>query len=783
MKNQALWLGVSALALLWCSTAAGAQTAAAEADDSGTIETVVVTAQRRVENLMTTAVTASVLSGQDLQNRDVSNVNSLQFLAPNLTINDLGQGVDFDIRGIGKGEHNTQTQPGVVTYRDGASTFPGYMTAEPFYDIKSVEVFRGPQGTFVGQNATGGAVFVTTNDPIIGGSYDGYLQGQFGNYDDGQLQGAVNIPLTDTLALRVSGFGEARGSFYTITDSDPLDNCPNHKYANCKPGYNPGDLRVGAGRVSLLWKPTSALTVSVKYDALYQDYGAAPGVPFSQLQPLGARTAPYGIPNPYHDSDLFHITNNAPNARLDAMQRTILKVDYVFPGGIKLQSVSDYNIGSTSWVADLDGTDYGNPSDYPYFGSPATTASWLAGTKNWTFLDRVGETIYSEEINLISPDDQPITWVGGVYWQENDYTWKPPYQYWIAVGPRIGSNPTPSAANFYQYTSFTFQGHTNNQDIAAFGQVEAKLGGGVQASFGGRWTETRSQNVGDFWNYGSYKFNYQGQKSYNFSYKAALSWAINDGNYLYGFVATGYTGGGLNLSGPNSFGGVTDTNYEAGWKASDWFDGHLRTQLDAFYTDYDGFQISLADPSTPRNSYEINLPKTTSIYGFEGETQAVFGQLSFTATLGLMKSSIGNYWTVDPRFNLLATGTCSPAAGGTDPYCVNVKGHPITYAPTVTYNFGAQYVFDLDNGDTLTPRISFAHVGGQWASIFDNPSLGDRLGVRDQLGAQLAWATGSWVWTLFGTNLTDQQYVASNNSGGLYAGPPRQFGLRLLKKF
>jgi iron complex outermembrane receptor protein len=149
----------------------------------------------------------------------------------------------------------------------------------------------------------------------------------------------------------------------------------------------------------------------------------------------------------------------------------------------------------------------------------------------------------------------------------------------------------------------------------------------------------------------------------------------------------------------------------------------------------------------------------------------------------LLKSSLPHFWAVDPRYNRLATGTCNPSTGGTDPYCVNVKGHPITYAPSFTYNLSAQYVFDLGNGNTLTPRANFAHVSSQWASIFDNPALGDHLGVRDLLGAQLEYQTGTWVFTLYGDNLLNKQYVASNNSGGLYAGAPRQYGIRLTKTF
>jgi iron complex outermembrane receptor protein len=154
-----------------------------------------------------------------------------------------------------------------------------------------------------------------------------------------------------------------------------------------------------------------------------------------------------------------------------------------------------------------------------------------------------------------------------------------------------------------------------------------------------------------------------------------------------------------------------------------------------------------------------------------------------TANIGFLKSSLASFWAVDPRFNVIASGTCDPNTGGTDVYCKNVKGHPITYAPSFTFNLGAQYIFNLGNGDTLTPRASYAHVSSQWASIFDNPALGDRLGVRDLVGAQLEYQTDNWLVTLYGDNILNKQYVASNNSGGLYAGTPRQYGIRLTKLF
>ncbi len=172
MKNtatrNATWMGLALLALPW-SGLMQAQTVQAPQtesdtktqDDAAVLGTITVHAERRAEPLQTTPVSATVLSGDDLSKMGVNVVDQLQFAMPSATVNNFGQGLDFNIRGIGKAEHNTQTTTGVITYRDGVATFPGYFTEEPYYDIATVEVLRGPQSTFGGPNATGGAVFVT----------------------------------------------------------------------------------------------------------------------------------------------------------------------------------------------------------------------------------------------------------------------------------------------------------------------------------------------------------------------------------------------------------------------------------------------------------------------------------------------------------------------------------------------------------------------------------------------------------------------------------------------
>jgi iron complex outermembrane receptor protein len=165
----------------------------------------------------------------------------------------------------------------------------------------------------------------------------------------------------------------------------------------------------------------------------------------------------------------------------------------------------------------------------------------------------------------------------------------------------------------------------------------------------------------------------------------------------------------------------------------------------------------------------------------EAQIEAALGQLSFSAGLGWMKSDLGAFFAVDPR--IPSFGACDPQTGPETASCHALEGTDQTYAPEFTFNLGVQYELELGNGSSLTPRLNYGHVSEQWATLFQNEARGDRIEARNIVNAQIAWRSGSYVTTLYGTNLTDQEYVGAINSGLRFAGPPRQFGLRLLKAF
>ena len=154
----------------------------------------IVTAERRAVDLQKTTLAATVLTGDDMIKKGVYNLTSLQTAAPGLTINDYGSANVFNMRGVGREAVDVEIPSGIAIYRDGVPTLAGYFQNEPYYDLEGVEVLRGPQGTFAGQSASGGALFIRSKSRRSTG---------FGSYARAVFR-RDHIPLTDTLAIRVS---------------------------------------------------------------------------------------------------------------------------------------------------------------------------------------------------------------------------------------------------------------------------------------------------------------------------------------------------------------------------------------------------------------------------------------------------------------------------------------------------------------------------------------------------------------------------------------------------
>jgi iron complex outermembrane receptor protein len=657
---------------------------------------------------------AAVFSGDELRDKGASTIEQIQFTTPSVTVQNSGQGNSFNIRGIGKTVNGSGVGVGVITYRDGVASFPGYFQNEPFYDTASLEVLRGPQGTFAGQNATGGAVFVTSRNPEFD-RFGGYIQGQLGNYDQTLLEGAANLPLSDTLAARIAFHTEERDSFYTVTNGSPILG-------------EPGAKATESYRGSLLWEPTDSLSVLFKTDYNDIDLGGYPATPIGS------------------GGDLFEISTNGPFLAIDETVRSVLNISYEFESGMTLRSITGYQDGTTAARTDLDGTE----------------------TVSFTFFDKVNERIWSQEVNLISPDEGQLTWIAGAYYQDDLVT--------IPQGQFVTN----------QGFDITLEGETPKTTSAIFGQISYDISDQLELQVGARYSESTSGNTGvsaiPALGLAIEQDDEVGDEKV--TGKVALNWTVNPNHFLYAFVATGHKAGGLN--GPNiafvpprSFEPEDVTDLEAGWKATT-FDGRLRTQLGAYYNTYKNFQIEIGDPAVPAITSIVNVAGDSTIYGLEASAQARFGAMSLDAGMSLAKSELGKFYAADPRQP--RTGPCDPETGPAAGTCVNVGGNAQPYAPEMTLSAGLEYDFDLAGG-ILSPRIDYSHISETWASIFADAGQGDRLEARNILNAQLTYAYDDWRLQAFATNLTDQTYIASVKAGLRYAGAPRQYGIRLTREF
>ena len=727
MTTRTLRITVSASVLAACLAANGlAHAADATADPAdqttatATVAPLVITAERRSTNLQTAPVVATVLQGQALQAAGIQTVDDLQFHTPSLTVADFGQGNLFNIRGIGKDLTNVQTPSGVVTYWDGVAAYPGFFTDSPYYDISNIEVLRGPQGTFAGQNATGGAVFVTTNDPRMG-AFGADLEAQYGNYNDLLLRGAVNIPISDTLAVRIAFNGEHRDSFYSVAGPWTTPD-----------GATPGRQYLGSARLSVLWQPTDALRILFKADGDYLDHGGF----------IASPTLVGGALNP---EDPFHTSSFINDYATNKGYRLSLNAAYTLSDGIILRSITGWQSGGGNGNIDL-----------------------LELFPGASFEDIGREQIASEEFNIVSPDNHgPLSWVGGLYYQHDYVTLLPG-----------GGQPGFDIGVPHGTVDLELNYRTPKTTEAVFGQVAYDITPDLQLQVGARYTDEtfglRDDSptlIGGVVVADPVVIAHTSDSGP--TGKVALTWKVDPNNTLYAFVATGRKAAGINTTPAGTqaetapFSPETVTDIEAGWKPT-FFDGHLRAQFNGYYSLYKDYQLSFALPADPATSFIRNLGGTTTLYGLEAETQAVFGPLSFDASASYEHSSLGEASVVDP----------APQPGR--PTSIALGGRQAPLAPTWTANFGVQYAIALGDG-TLTPRVDYSYVSGQWATPYQD--LGDFLPERNLVNAELAWAIHDYRFTAFATNAFNTHYIIGTNIGLRYAGNPGQYGIRVEKHF
>jgi iron complex outermembrane receptor protein len=718
--------GAAALALAGVYSLSHAQVSST----SGVLEEIVITATRRVENLQQVPIAATALTGDALQDKAVARLADLQFAAPALTVTDAGLTQSVNIRGIGLASGSPQVANGVATYFDGLFQ-PPIVTTNSFYDIANVEVLRGPQGTLVGSNSTGGAIFINSRNPSTE-ALGGYAELAVGNYSFENLQGAINVPVSETFALRAAGNYSRRDSYYT--DHGPL-------------GNRPGRLDEESGRIGALWKP-GAFQALAKVEYSNKETGgyAYRPVPTTQFAPdayPGIRNLIYNSPTKNHERGLI----------------SSLELRYELANGVTLRSLSGYQDKKINNLYDMDAT--------------------AAASQTWD--QYVRERQYSEEINIISPTTGVFNWILGGYYQRNKID--------VAIlslsPPQAPTNIEPRndkiTTGVFAQTGFKLSPQLELQVGARYSHFDAEGTGGVFIGRGVPGFPPGGLMVAD--SAGDHK---DGRTTG----KIALNWTPDDDNLVYAFVARGYKPGGFNSS-TSEFDPETVWDYELGWKSS-FLDGRVRTQLGVFYNEYKGFQFDVLDTTTGQTGV-ANLPDAT-IQGAEAQIQAQIGGFGFDAGVSYVDSELGTLTFVNTRHPLYPNGIgplgpqCPagvtpnpPACFDYGPFLQTVSGGPNLFSPEWTYNAGVQYEWTA--GDvTVTPRVNYSYVGSSYTSLQYSP-VTDYLRSRSLVSALIRVQVRGWHVEAYGTNLTDEKYVSGHSGLNEFYGAPREYGVRIGAQF
>lgn len=186
----------------------------------GGLAEIIVTAQRRQETAQRTGIAIDVVTGDELVTQGVTQASDLGKLVPSLNVQaGGGASVSFFLRGVGNFTVNGYSDPAVAFNYDGVYVGRPTSTSGAFYDLERVEVLKGPQGTLYGRNATGGAVNVLPVRPKLREA-GGFVSASYGNYDAKTLQGAINLPVGESSALRLSGNLVSRDGYLSDGTSD-----------------------------------------------------------------------------------------------------------------------------------------------------------------------------------------------------------------------------------------------------------------------------------------------------------------------------------------------------------------------------------------------------------------------------------------------------------------------------------------------------------------------------------------------------------------------------------
>jgi iron complex outermembrane receptor protein len=676
---------------------AWSQTAAAPAGDE--LQEVVVTAQRRSENLQDVAIAISVVKGQEFANSNFREIADLQYLVPSLKY-DPDNGSGYAIRGVGTNSFDLSSEQSVSLVLDDVVLDAPPKRLFGLGDVDHIEVLRGPQGTLFGKNSTSGVISVTTKNPVLGQLFgDGSVS--YGERNDRDVHASINLPLADQWALRLSAFEVGQDGYgnYTLLDK--------------KLGSN----REAGGRGKLLFEPSDAFDAVLTADYSYvwnnsrgQGFLVKAGSPMYAA--ISAANGAVVGPNNTNNADVVEGFTTVEDGGLS------LKFNYRF-AGLTLTSITAYRYDGQRDNAPIDFVPA--PLFLPYNVGDLQTHK------------------ISQEFRLASPTGRFFEYVAGLFYNDLEVDGRllqagdlgstlPPLTYIALSGVSDGVPNNDLAVT-----------HNKNRNEAAFGQVKLNFTEQFDISAGGRVTHDNvyadiGYEVADF---GPNALGYtliganktpvpsaSTVTATRFTYQIAPEYHFSKDVMGYFTYSTGYKGPGIAYvsSVYDPFRPETVTSYELGVK-SELLDHRLRLNADIFDEKFKDFQAQIAETLHGAPVFVTGNAGGLTSKGVESDFSyrpiapltingaVTYLEAYFTNYIDGPNNYSGNNLINSPRWSSgLSTDFTQPVGGGYQAVAdLNYAWRAHTYI-----NIGQQVATHVGGYGLMGGRLSIGPEQGHW---------------------------------------------------------------------